>query len=60
MGYVKSDEVRGAHIEGQVVCAECLTSEEWDNLTEDQIITDDTITEDDLYFCDRGEHKKRL
>ncbi len=61
MGIVgKDDMVAIRREDGNIVCEECATQEEWDNATEDQIVTRSEIENDsdNLYFCD--ECKKQI
>ena len=56
MGYVKNEDIVAIQDNhGQVFCRDCMTDEEWKNLREVHIITQDDIENDDegYYFCDR-------
>jgi hypothetical protein len=59
MGTVKKGDIAGIWLDPEIVCAECISDDERDNLKEDQIITQDQIYRDDetLYFCDRCKRK---
>jgi hypothetical protein len=48
---IKNEDIRGYRIDGEIRCLKHLSGEEEQNLTEDQIITNDQIGED-KYFCD--------
>lgn len=37
----------------EIVCKKCITNEELQNLEADDIVTQDEIADDELYFCDR-------
>jgi len=61
MGIVKSDDIRGYRIGGEIVCLEGITKEEKKELTEeDFILVDEVERTDDLYFCDRCDPKHQL
>lgn len=49
------EEICGIELEEGIVCAECWTDEEFDDLEQNQIITEKDIehASDSLYFCDR-------
>ena len=56
MGMVRQEDIVAIWWdENQIVCSECLSNDDWDNLKEDQIITSGDIERDEetLYFCDR-------
>lgn len=60
MAYVK--DIAGATLlpSGITVCLKCLTNEERQDLTENEVISRDEVDDDDegMYFCDRC--KKQL
>ncbi len=57
MGIVK--DIVGYRIANEIVCLECMESEDYEELTQDQAITQDELNQtDDTYFCDRC--KKQL
>jgi hypothetical protein len=60
MGHYKLDEIAAIQDDmGSITCLECATSEEMANLTEDQIISDKRVEDnEDFYFCDSC--KKRI
>ena len=66
MGMVERDNIRGLHIydghDSYVVCNDCVTEEEWNDMGEDDVITDRDIrdSENIIYFCDRCPNKSRL
>jgi hypothetical protein len=54
MAYIKQEEIIGYRLHGQVICSDCATEEERKKkFTAKEIITKDTIDEDDFCFCDR-------
>jgi hypothetical protein len=53
MGLVMRDEIDGAFVEGRVVCRGHMTTEEWDELRESEIITNAQDDDEFLYFCER-------
>lgn len=54
MGTIKKDDIRGYHIESEIVCANCATDDEEAGLKEADVITENDADEsEDLYFCDR-------
>ncbi len=56
MGYVK--DMAACRIGNEIVCDECITDEESQNLTQDEIITQDEIENDDgFFFCDRCKYR---
>ena len=60
MGIVNIGEVVGVRFRnGEIVCLEHLTHEEWENVTEDEIIHEDDLEGEDLCFCDRCREKLR-
>ena len=54
MGIVKREEILAIQKEdGRIICANCMTDQEWDTITESQIITRDSIdAAEEVYFCD--------
>jgi hypothetical protein len=59
MGIVKDEDVRGAQWAEGMTCRECMTDDEWNKLTQDEVIDAKQIKmSGDLYFCDRC--KKQL
>ncbi len=53
MGIIKVYEIRGYHLDKEIVCPECLTKEEKEDAKEKQILTKKDVDGEDLYFCDR-------
>ena len=51
MGYIKGEDVRGYQFTNEIICSECIKSEELSEVTEDEILCD--FSEEDFYFCDR-------
>ena len=42
------------HVNERVICVDCMTDEEWDPLTQDQIITRQDAEEKNMVlYCDR-------
>jgi hypothetical protein len=60
MGYYKLDEIAAIRDDqGKMSCMECATKEELAELTEDQIVTDKEVEdEENFFFCD--DCKKRI
>lgn len=59
MGVYKEDEIAALSLERGIVCQKCATREDWNNATEDEIISQDDVEKgDEIYFCD--DCKKRL
>lgn len=64
MGIVKHENIMGLHLrthnDAELVCSECCTDEEWANMVESEIVTQEDIDREgeEYYFCDRC--KKRL
>jgi len=59
MGYVKNEDIMAYRIDGQIVCTDCITDEEENNLEEADIICQDEIdSADGKFFCDR--HNGRI
>jgi len=55
MGLVKREDIVGSWTKqsGVILCINCMNNEDWDNLAEDNIITEDEATDGGtLYFCD--------
>ena len=58
MSIIEKEEIAAVYrADGTIICAECMGEEDWNNLSEDCVITKDMIFHDreKLYFCD--EHK---
>lgn len=55
MGIVNRDEIVGIHDENSIKCKDCMTNEDWNNLKEEDIILQNEIEGDDMYFCDECE-----
>lgn len=53
MSQYTREQIVGATVGEELVCAECLTEEEWKELTLDTILTEDELTLDTIHFCDR-------
>jgi hypothetical protein len=54
MGLVRSEDIIGYEIDGQIVCPECIMPGENDTISEDQILTEDARENGDVrLFCDR-------
>jgi len=61
MGMIKKKDIAGAwtgHQHEIILCAECMKKEDWENLTENYIIAQDDI-EDENYFCNKC-HKQGM
>ncbi|MGD0626605.1 MAG: hypothetical protein ABSB32_18065 [Thermodesulfobacteriota bacterium] len=63
MGIIDLENVRGYHFvdaaQNEVVCTECITKDEKENLTEDDFLMEgDLEHEEKAHFCDRC--KKRI
>ena len=51
---ILGEDIRGIRRDGDILRSECITDEEWDETTQDQIITDDELADSyGIYFCDR-------
>ncbi len=54
MGTYKSEDVLGACVENETICMDCIEESDWDEVTEDMLITRRDIEKGEkLYFCDR-------
>ncbi len=54
MSVFKREEIAGIYGNEGPIHAECMTEEEWNEMTEDEIITTNQIeSDDDIYFCNR-------
>lgn len=55
MGYIEVEEIRGYLLDQQVVCSECMRSNDsTDDVERQDIITDYDVDNDEgFYFCDR-------
>jgi len=51
MAIIKQEEIIAVDIDGSILCMDCFEGD-LEELTFDQIITEDTIEDDDLIFCD--------
>ena len=61
MSIIEKENISGCTFiaNSETVCIDCLTEEEWSNLTENEILLQDSLEESEaVYFCDRC--KKRL
>ena len=45
-------EILGIHTNRGVLCADCCSDEEWNTMEEDEIITQQDLEGDFIYFCD--------
>ena len=52
MTWIKEDDVAGYQFKGGTVCTECATEEDLKDLTSDEIITAEGLSEH-MVFCDR-------
>ena len=51
MGRINIDDIVGLEFsDGTMTCRKCVEQDEWENMTEDEIILEDDG--DDLIFCD--------
>lgn len=53
MSHIKADEVKGYHVEGNLVCVGCIEKSELESIKENDILTESQMEEEDYYFCDR-------
>jgi len=57
MVYIKSEEVVAYQfydgISSELVCPDCLTTDEASGLTQEEVLTSGDLSEEDLHFCDR-------
>jgi hypothetical protein len=54
MGRIQNEDIVAYEIGSEVICAECVGAENLENLTEDQVITENEIDESsEIIFCDR-------
>jgi hypothetical protein len=58
MGVIKNEEIRGYQFYdgrfGEIVCLDCVTQEDLEDLQEDEILTEYDLEQGDFtYFCDR-------
>lgn len=58
MGCYKEEDIVGLRLESEIVCMECRTDEDWDQMTEEEVITQEETEGDVIYFCDQC--KKRI
>ncbi len=58
MGDYKAEDIVALQLAGEIACEDCLTEDEWKNMSENEIITRDQLEEEQVVFCDRC--KKRL
>ena len=55
MARYEDEDILGLHFNsGVVVCRECCTEKEWEDMTEDQIVVEN---EEEVVFCDRCKKK---
>jgi hypothetical protein len=54
MGIIKADEIAGYCFGGEMVCLECVQSDELTDLRKDDVLVrNDVESSEDMYFCDR-------
>lgn len=53
VGIIPREHIRAAEIAGEIVCKDCLTDEEWDEIKESQILGGEPMGSDEMVFCDR-------
>lgn len=56
MGIVKVDEILWYSLAQQIVCDDCISEDERNELKEDDIVSENDES-DDLVFCDRCKEK---
>jgi len=48
------DDIRGLEIDGGLFCADCLEPKDWQDLSENQVVTEKQADDGGaLWFCDR-------
>ncbi|MBU2646675.1 hypothetical protein KKI24_18345 [bacterium] len=55
MSIINTEDIVGIYTEDyQFKCCECMTKEDWDSLTQENVIPRKTVEEDDdkVFFCD--------
>ncbi len=60
---IEMENVKGMYAEQGIKCTECMNSEDWENVTQDQIITTEDIEKEEgsaFYFCDYCEKQPQL
>ena len=51
---VKTEDIAGIYIDGDFVCSDCSTNEEFSCMTQDQVFTVEELEKDDrIFFCSR-------
>jgi len=51
MSIVKKEDIKGYRVDQEIVCEDCISAEELDDVLEGDILFEDNA--DDLVFCDR-------
>jgi hypothetical protein len=50
---VKKEDIIGYWFEREIVCTDCINDNELEDITQDEIITENDSSEDVMIFCDR-------
>lgn len=54
MAFIKKDDIVGFRFDSEVVCTDCVTQEDLQDLKQHNIITEDEVEQaDGHFFCDR-------
>jgi|APFre7841882654_1041346.scaffolds.fasta_scaffold02753_9 hypothetical protein len=59
MGIIKIKEIKGYQFFGgtptetELVCSECISEEEFENIHEHEILEAEDLEQGEMYFCDR-------
>ena len=59
MAKVELEDIVGVWLPtGELVCVDCMEDHEWDEISQENILTEDSRDDDSIYFCDR--HRKKI
>ena len=53
MGFIRREDIRGYRFDSDYVCVDCASDKELSELLEKEILTENNVSEEDYYFCDR-------
>ena len=53
MAHIRGEDVRGYKFKNEIVCHDCVETNELEGITADEFLLGSEMDEDDYYFCDR-------
>jgi hypothetical protein len=50
---IKKEDIIGYWFDREIVCTDCINDNELEDITQDEIITEEDCNTDEMIFCDR-------